>query len=74
MRQLTRIPVDPEVMGGTPCIRGLRVTVGTVVALVASGCSDEDIIPIRVTTSKIVGLGVLLSEVMRRPRVVRSEG
>jgi uncharacterized protein (DUF433 family) len=44
MRQLTRITLDPEVMGGKPCIRGLRVTVGTVVGLVASGYSTEDIL------------------------------
>jgi hypothetical protein len=37
MPQLTRITRDPAVMGGKPCIRGLRVTVGTVVGLVAAG-------------------------------------
>ena len=31
-------------MGGKPCIRGLRVTVGTVVGLVASGHSQDEII------------------------------
>ena len=31
-------------MGGKPCIRGLRVTAGTVVGLVASGCSHEEIL------------------------------
>ena len=31
-------------MGGKPCIRGLRVTVGTVVGLVASGHSDAEIL------------------------------
>lgn len=31
-----RITFDPQVMGGKPCIRGMRVTVGTVVGLVAS--------------------------------------
>ncbi len=44
MRELTRITLDPEVMGGKPCIRGMRVTVGTVVGLVASGHSTEDIL------------------------------
>ena len=44
MRQLTRITFDPEIMGGKPCIRGLRVTVGTVVGLVASGYSAKDIL------------------------------
>lgn len=31
-------------MGGKPCIRGLRVTVGTVVGLVAAGRSHEEIL------------------------------
>ena len=44
MKQLTRITRDPEVMGGKPCIRGLRVTVGTVVGLLASGDSAADIL------------------------------
>jgi len=44
MRQLTRITFNPEVMGGKPCIRGLRVTVGTVVGLVATGYSAVEII------------------------------
>ena len=39
MKQLTRITMNPEVMGGKPCIRGLRVTVGTIVGLIASGHS-----------------------------------
>ncbi len=44
MKALTRITLDPEVMGGKPCIRGLRVTVGMVVGLVASGYSSEEIL------------------------------
>ena len=44
MKQLARITNDPEVMGGKPCIRGLRVTVGTVVGLVASGYSTAEIL------------------------------
>jgi uncharacterized protein (DUF433 family) len=35
--QFVRITHDPAVMGGKPCIRGLRVTVGTVVGLLAAG-------------------------------------
>lgn len=31
-------------MGGKPCIRGMRVTVGTIVGLLASGHSDEAIL------------------------------
>ncbi len=39
-----RITHNPAVMGGKPCIRGLRVTVGTVVGLIASGESRERIL------------------------------
>ena len=41
--ELTRITTNPEVMGGKPCIRGQRVTVGTIVGLVAAGRSREEI-------------------------------
>ena len=44
MKTLERITADPQVMGGRPCIRGLRVTVGTIVGLVASDHSREDIL------------------------------
>ena len=44
MTPLTRITLDPEVMGGKPCIRGLRITVGTIVGLVASGRSVPEIL------------------------------
>lgn len=44
MQKLDRITFDPQVMGGKPCIRGMRVTVGTLVGLVASGNSVEDIL------------------------------
>ena len=37
MGRLDRITQQPEVMGGKPCIRGMRVTVGTIVGLVAAG-------------------------------------
>lgn len=37
MKQLKRITVDPQVMGGKPCIRNMRVTVGTIVGLIGSG-------------------------------------
>jgi uncharacterized protein (DUF433 family) len=35
---------DPAVMGGKPCIRGLRITVGSIVGFVASGSSRERIL------------------------------
>ena len=44
MQQLNRITHDAGVMGGKPCIRGLRVTVGTIVGLVANGYSTDDIL------------------------------
>jgi len=44
MKELTRITFDPNVMGGKPCIRGLRVTVGTIVGLVAEGYNAAAII------------------------------
>jgi len=42
MNDLKRITFDPNVMGGKPCIRGMRGTVGTIVGLVASGYSTAD--------------------------------
>jgi len=44
MKKLTRITFDPNVMGGKPCIRGLRVTVGTIVGLLASGRSTTEVL------------------------------
>lgn len=44
MRHLTRITINPEVMGGKPCIRGMRVTVGMILGLMASGHSPEEIL------------------------------
>ena len=41
---IPRITHDPNVMGGKPCIRGLRVTVGTVLGLLASRRSREEIL------------------------------
>lgn len=44
MKNLPRITFDPNIMGGKPCIRGMRVTVGTIVGLVASGHANSDIL------------------------------
>ena len=41
---MDRITFDPEVMGGKPCIRGMRVTVGTVIGLLAAGRTREEIL------------------------------
>ncbi len=44
MTPLKRISRDPAVMSGKPCIRGLRVTVGTVVGLLAAGRTSAEIL------------------------------
>ncbi|MGO9621252.1 MAG: DUF433 domain-containing protein [Desulfobaccales bacterium] len=44
MHNLTRITFNPEVMGGKPCIRAMRVTVGTIVGLVASGKTVDEVL------------------------------
>lgn len=44
MPELDRITRNPAVMGGKPCIRGLRVTVGLIVGLVAAGRSWAEIL------------------------------
>jgi len=44
MKELTRITLNPAVMGGKPCIRGMRVTVGMIVGLVAAGHTTEEIL------------------------------
>jgi uncharacterized protein (DUF433 family) len=41
---MDRITRDPEVMSGKACVRGTRVTVGTIVGLVASGHSTSEIL------------------------------
>jgi uncharacterized protein (DUF433 family) len=38
-----RITVDPRQMGGVPCLRGLRIPVATVVAMVADGMTEGEI-------------------------------
>ncbi len=44
MNEIHRITLDPEVMGGKPCIRGLRVTVGAILGLLAAGRSEEEVL------------------------------
>ena len=39
-----RITVDPDQMGGVPCIRGLRIPVATVVAMLADGMKEAEIL------------------------------
>jgi len=44
MEKIDRITFDPEVMGGKPCIRGMRVTAGMIVGLVATGRTKTEIL------------------------------
>ncbi len=44
MHELCRITLDPDIMGGKPCIRGMRVTVGTIIGLLSAGHSEERIL------------------------------
>jgi len=43
MQKLTRITMDPQVMGCKPCISNMRVTVGTLVGLMASRKSIDEV-------------------------------
>lgn len=40
----SRITVDPQQMGGVPCLRGLRIPVATVVGMVADGMTVDEIL------------------------------
>lgn len=40
----TRITVDPALMGGMPCIRGLRIPAATVVGMIADGMSEAEVL------------------------------
>ena len=44
MKKLDRISFDPARMGGKACIRDMRVTVGTIVGLLTSGYSKQDVL------------------------------
>jgi uncharacterized protein (DUF433 family) len=39
-----RITVDPDVMGGAPCFRGLRIPVATVLIMIADGMTPAEIV------------------------------
>jgi len=39
-----RITIDPQVMGGKPCIRGMRVTVGMIVGMLAEGHTAAEVL------------------------------
>jgi uncharacterized protein (DUF433 family) len=44
MRNLDRITVDPQQMGGVPCVRHLQIPVATVLRLLAGGKTDQEIV------------------------------
>jgi uncharacterized protein (DUF433 family) len=44
MAPLDRITQDPAVMGGKPCVRGMRVTVGMIVGQIGSGHTIEEVL------------------------------
>ena len=44
MEVAPRITIEPGKMGGRPCIRGMRITVGTVIGLLASKKSREEVL------------------------------
>lgn len=44
MSNFTRVTQNPRVMGGKPCIRGLRVTVGMIVGQIGAGRTPEELL------------------------------
>ena len=42
--EFDRITINPEVMGGKACIRGMRVTVGMIVGQIGAGRSIDDLL------------------------------
>lgn len=44
MKAFTRITVNPNQMGGLPCIRGLRIPVATVVGMISEGMPENEIL------------------------------
>lgn len=44
MEGLDRITFNPQVMGGKPCIRGMRVTVGMIVRAIGGGLSVDELL------------------------------
>lgn len=42
--KFTRITIEPDKMGGVPCIRGLRIPVATIVGMIADGMSRKEIL------------------------------
>jgi uncharacterized protein (DUF433 family) len=44
VKKLDRVTVTPGIMGGKPCLRGMRVTVGMVLGHIAAGRSVEEVL------------------------------
>jgi uncharacterized protein (DUF433 family) len=44
MDEFERITCDPAVMGGKPCIRGMRVTVGMILGMLGSGTTEDEML------------------------------
>ena len=44
MEQLDRITQHPDMMGGKPCIRGMRITVGMIVGQISAGRSIDQLL------------------------------
>ena len=44
MKKFDRITIDEKVMGGRPCIRGMRFPVSKILDLLAAGMTPEDIL------------------------------
>jgi uncharacterized protein (DUF433 family) len=44
MSNFARITQNPAVMGGKPCIRGLRVTVGMIVGQIGGGRTVDELL------------------------------
>ena len=42
--KFTRITIEPDKLGGMPCIRGLRIPVATIVGMIADGMSRKEIL------------------------------
>jgi len=43
-KNFPRITIDPNQMGGVPCIRGLRIPVATVLRMLAAGRTEQEIL------------------------------
>jgi uncharacterized protein (DUF433 family) len=44
LKDVDRITVNPQQMGGVPCIRGLRIPVATVVGMIANGINADEVV------------------------------